>query len=65
MTPGDRVVCPAERGQPSFQAIVTHVSPVVHTNIYGRKYVWVTVKGYGVPNHGHSSVWPDFRLRFV
>lgn len=57
---GDRVVCPADRGEPSYTGAVSgelHRVALINTTANGDQYVWVSVKGFG-----KKSVWPSNRL---
>lgn len=54
---GDRVACPADRGEPSFTGRVTSVGSNISKNLKGAEFVWVEVQG---PHH--KSVWPSNRL---
>lgn len=57
LTIGQRVYCPADRGDSAYGAVVRHVGDEVHINTMAVRYVWVTVT-----NNGRSAVWPSNRL---
>ncbi len=54
---GDRVNCPADRGDLAFEGKVTVVGVQESLDSKGNPYIWITVKG---PHH--SSTWPSNRL---
>lgn len=56
---GDKVHCPADRGDAAFIGTVT-VPPTGQTkeNIHGTPYTWVSV----ADQTGRKSVWPSNRL---
>lgn len=63
MTPyiGARVLCPPDRGDKSYPAIVVHFTDEILTNLHGVRFTWVTVRRTdGTP----GGVWPSHRLGF-
>lgn len=60
LIPGMMVNCPADRGNPGFDGVVTHVGTEEYKNSVGARYIWVTVKEIGYK--GNSAVWPSNRL---
>lgn len=61
---GDRVHCPADRGNVPYEGTIAFVGQQVYTNIHGMKYVWCTVRPLpGSPNGG-GGVWPSHRLGY-
>lgn len=58
---GDKVRCPADRGEPGYSGTVEndlHQTSTINKNYYGVEYVWVSVRrdAYQV------SGWPSNRL---
>jgi hypothetical protein len=57
---GDRVRCPADRGNPAFIGVVTYYSGIgaTHANV-SEPFLWVNVSTiYGL----NAGVWPSNRL---
>lgn len=61
LKPGDKVSCPADRGDPAFTGTVTHANAnskeICKMADTGVEYVWVEVQG-----PYHKSLWPSNRL---
>lgn len=57
---GDRVSCPADRGNNAYQGVVSFVSTSEYKNALGVPYIWVNVKG-----NGKETVWPSNRLGWL
>ena len=55
---GQRVRCPADRGEPAHNGTVEYVGQQTATTHAGTLYVWVTVRR----SDAHASVWPSNRL---
>lgn len=59
---GDRVHCPADRGDPAYVGTVRSVdcgtTPLA--SHMGKEFIWVLVRQPGP--RGHRSVWPSNRL---
>lgn len=57
LKPGDEVIYPVDRGDPSGIGAVTGVGEEESSNINGERYLWIEV------DVGHKkSVWPSNRL---
>ena len=56
---GDRVMCPADRGDPAYEGKVTTpgLSTYERNNI---EFMWISVKG-----GGKTGTWPSHRLTKV
>lgn len=55
---GQRVAFPADRGSPAGIGRVTHVGEGAAQNIYGKHYVWVSLRD----GEKSAGVWPSNRL---
>lgn len=55
---GQRVRCPADRGQPGYQGVVVSADGCVHHNHFGEPYTWIEVRH----PRGTKHVWPSNRL---
>lgn len=55
---GQRVKCPADRGDPAYYGTVVDVSQTVNFDLKAQPYVWVTVRH----PRGSKHSWPSNRL---
>lgn len=62
MQVGNRVMCPADRGDRAYWGRITYVGEEVHRNSEGVPYKWVRVHWVG--SDGRGAVWPSHRLGF-